>query len=109
MFFFCTNESGLGDEVSDGDGNLLDDVFTHHLDVVLQLGGDGNDGGALGNRSCRREEKVWSLNSQDSCSGIIVYRNAIITSFGELKMMSSVSAENKPVSWSGLFRELFYR
>lgn len=33
-----TDESGLGDEVSDGNWDLLHDVLTDHLDVVLELG-----------------------------------------------------------------------
>lgn len=44
---FLTDEPGLGREVPHGHGNLFDDVFTDHLDVVLELGRDRNDGSSL--------------------------------------------------------------
>lgn len=52
--FFLTDESGLGDEVSDGHWDLFDDVLANHLNVVLQLCRDGNDGSALCDCACRR-------------------------------------------------------
>lgn len=57
VFTRLTNESGLGCEISDGHGDHFDDVLTNHLDVVLQLGWDGNDGSALGHCACRRNIK----------------------------------------------------
>ena len=53
---FLTDESGLGGEVSDGHRDLFDDVLTDHLDVVLELCRDRNDGSSLGHRACRRNE-----------------------------------------------------
>ena len=37
--------------VPDGDGDALAHVFDQGLNVVAELGRDGDDGGALGNRS----------------------------------------------------------
>ncbi len=37
-----------GAEVADGDGDLGDEVLVDGVDVVFQLGGDGDDGGAVG-------------------------------------------------------------
>lgn len=39
---------GMGGEVADGDGDVGDDVLVDGIDVVLELGGDGDDGGAVG-------------------------------------------------------------
>lgn len=47
-----TNESGFRGEVSDGHRDLFDDVLANHLDVVLELSRDGNDGRALRHRAC---------------------------------------------------------
>ena len=35
-------------EVSNRDRDLLGDILAHNFDIVLQLRGDGDDGGALG-------------------------------------------------------------
>lgn len=37
-----------GGEISRGDGNLGDEVLVDSVDVELQLGGDGDDGAAIG-------------------------------------------------------------
>ena len=37
------DEAGFGDEVSDGDGDALDDVFVDGVDIILQLRGYGDD------------------------------------------------------------------
>lgn len=42
-----TYESGLGGEISDGHWDLFDDVLTNHLNVVLKLSRDRNDGSSL--------------------------------------------------------------
>lgn len=59
-FCFCllTNKSGLRREVPDGDGDLFHNVLANHLDVVLQLGGDGNDGSTLGYCACRTDVQL---------------------------------------------------
>ena len=37
------NKFGVGSEVTDGNGDSLDDVFVNSVDVVFQLGGDRNN------------------------------------------------------------------
>ena len=56
-----TDESGLRGEVPDGNRDLLDDVLTHHLDVVLELGRDGNDGRSLSHRACGEGQQHSSM------------------------------------------------
>lgn len=71
-----TDEPRLGDEVSDGDRNLLHDVLTNNLDVVLELRRDGNDGSALSNGSCRRNRtNVSRRNSLNVSKRTICRRN----------------------------------
>lgn len=41
------DEPRLAGKISNGYRDILGDVFTHHLDVVLELGGDGDDGCSL--------------------------------------------------------------
>ncbi len=38
------DQFGVGGEVTDGYGDALDDVLVHGVDVVFELGGDGDDG-----------------------------------------------------------------
>ena len=52
-----TDEPGLGGEIPHWDGDHLDDVLTHHLDVVLELGRDGDDGCSLGHCACREGQQ----------------------------------------------------
>lgn len=47
------NETGVGGEVTDGDGDFLHDVFVDGVDVVFQLGGNRNDGRRFGDGACR--------------------------------------------------------
>lgn len=54
-----TNEPGLWRKVSDWHWDFLDDVLAHHLNVVLELRWDGNDGSPLCNGTCRRNLTIW--------------------------------------------------
>ena len=38
------DQAGVGSEVAHGDGDTLDDVLIHGVDVVFELSGDGDDG-----------------------------------------------------------------
>lgn len=49
-----------GGEVAHGDGDLLDDVLVHGVDVVFELGG-GDDGGG-GERM-----SAWRASTQPRC------------------------------------------
>jgi hypothetical protein len=52
------DEAGVGGEVAHGDRDVFDDVFIDGVDVVLQLGRDGDDGGVFGDGTC-----VLDINS----------------------------------------------
>ena len=41
---------------------LVDDVLAHHVDVVLQLGRDGHDGGALSDGACAADRDSQNLS-----------------------------------------------
>ena len=47
------DEAGVGGEVTDGNRDVFDDVFVDCVDVVLELGGNGDDGGVLSHGSYR--------------------------------------------------------
>lgn len=47
------DQTRCGCEISDGDGDVLDDVLCHCVDVVPQLGRDGDDRCAVGDGACR--------------------------------------------------------
>lgn len=64
VLLVLTDESGLRREVSDGHRDHFNDVLTNHLNVVLQLGWDGNDGSSLCHCACstKMKKKVKELN-----------------------------------------------
>lgn len=45
------DQFGVGGEVTDGYGDALDDVLVHGVDVVFELGGNGDNGRGFGNSS----------------------------------------------------------
>ena len=55
------DKTGWLQEIAHWDGNLLDDVLAHCLDVVLQLSGNWDDWLALGNSTCNQSERQHEL------------------------------------------------
>ena len=56
------DEVGFRGEISERNWDLFLDVFADHLDVVLQLGRDGNDGRALGDCALNETQNLKKKN-----------------------------------------------
>ena len=58
------DEVGFRGEISERNWDVFLDVFADHLDVVLQLGRDGNDGRALGDCALNETQNLKKKTSE---------------------------------------------
>jgi hypothetical protein len=81
------NEARIASEIPGGDGELSADIFAHDVDVVLEHGGDRDDGRALGHRA--RDESLQHKNAQSITMPVFAFSTQTQTNLDLLELLLS--------------------
>ena len=87
-----------GGEVAHGDGNVGDEMLVDGIDVVLELGGDGDDGGAVGDGT-----------ADELQDGLVVLQGTILPHQIDLVLQDDDVAELHDLDGGQVFRGLGLR